>query len=309
MFKYILRRILLLIPVLLGVLLIVFTLLYFTPGDPAEVMLGNMGSPEALAELRSQMGLDKSYIERFFNYVLGVLRGDLGVSYTTKQPVTKMLMDAFPHTFKVSIAATIISVVLGLLFGVVSAIKQYSWIDNLSMTLALLGISLPSFWLGMLLILVFSVYLGWLPSSGLTSLLHVILPAATIGTRSAASIARTARSSMLEVIRQDYIVTARSKGQKELLVIMKHALQNALIPMITVVGLNFGEMLGGAIVVESIFSIPGIGSLTVNALKARNYSVVLGGVLYVALVYSIINLIVDLLYTYADPRLKSKIKA
>lgn len=308
MLKYIIKRLLLLLVVLFGVTLIVFTLLYFTPGNPAEVMLGNTGSEEALKALEAELGLDKSYIERFGKYLSDiVLRGDFGKSYTSRQPVIDLIKDAVPNTLRLATYSTLFSLVFGLLIGIISALKQYTWIDNLAMGISLAGISMPSFWLAMLLVLLFSVTLGWLPATGISSFKHYILPVLTLGLRSMASIARTTRSSMLEVIRQDYITTARAKGQKETWVIINHALRNALLPVLTVVGLNFGEALGGAVVIESIFSIPGIGTLTVNALKQRNYSVVQGGVLYIAFMYSIINLVVDLLYTYIDPRLRSRL--
>lgn len=307
MLKMIGKRLLLLIPILFGVSLLVFSLLYITPGDPAQIILGNSATPDAVQNLRAEMGLDKPYLYRFGKYLFDfVIKGDLGQSFTTKQPVTTLLGDAFPNTLKLAVAGTLISVILGLFFGIVSAVKQYTWLDNISMSIALVGISIPAFWLAMLFILVFSVWLGWLPSSGFSSFKHLIMPAFAMGTMSAGSIARMTRSSMLEVIRQDYIVTARSKGQKESVVILRHALKNALIPILTVIGICFGEMLGGSIVIEAIFSIPGIGSLMVNAIKARNYLVVQGGVLYVALAFTLVNLAVDILYMYVDPRLKSK---
>lgn len=297
------------VPVLLGVTFIVFSLLYITPGDPAEMLLGQDATPESVRQLRGELGLDRPFLVRFFKYVEGiVLRGDFGTSYRNNQPVVKMIMLRFPNTLLLAVASAVLAVFLGLLLGVVSAIKQYSLFDNIAMALALVGISMPNFWQGLLLMLLFSLRLGWLPVSGFTTWRHLILPALTVGTDSAAIIARMTRSSLLEVIRQDYIDTARAKGQKERVVILRHGLRNAMIPIITSIGLQFGGMLGGAVVTESVFSIPGLGKYMVDAIKVRDYPAVQGCVLFVAITFSIVNLIVDILYAAMDPRIKASFK-
>lgn len=311
MFKYIVKRLLLLIPVLLGVTFIIFLLLSVTTGDPAEIILGDAATPETIAELHEEMGLDKPLPVRFGLFVWDfVTKGDLGRSYTTNEPVAELIASRFPNTLKLAVCATFLSVVFGLTFGIISAVKPYSAIDNISMSTALIGVSMPRFWQGLLLILLFCIHLDWLPSSStnLASLREMILPATTVALASAAETARMTRSSMLEVIRQDYVVTARAKGVKEFVIITKHALRNALIPIITIVGINFGTLLGGAVVVESIFSISGVGKLMLDAIKARNYPVVQGGVLYIAFAFCVVNLIVDILYTFADPRVKAKLR-
>ena len=235
-----------------------------------------------------------------------VIHGDLGTSYTTKLSVTEEILSRFPTTFKLAGLSIILACIIGIVAGIISATKQYSLFDRISTMLALIGVSLPNFWQGMMLIIVFSAWLGWLPPSGFSTPIHWILPAITIGTSSAANIMRMTRSSMLEVIRQDYIRTARAKGQIERVVIVKHALRNALIPIITVVGLNFGKLLGGAVLTESIFSIAGIGKLMVDAIKAKNTPMVQGGVLFIAVVMCFINLLVDILYAYVDPTIRSQ---
>lgn len=308
MIKYILRRILMMIPVMLGVMLIVFTMMYITPGDPAEIILGDAATPETVAELRDEMGLDDPYIVRFVRFILDLLRGDLGTCYATRQPVFDRLVQTFPNTIKLAALAVVVSTTLGLTMGIISAAKQYSIFDNVAMALAMVGNAMPNFWQGLLLMLVFSLWLGWLPASGFSSFKYMILPAITMGTSSAAVIARMTRSSMLEVIRADYISTARAKGQIEFRVILRHALKNALIPVVTIIGIQFGRQLGGAVLTESIFAVPGVGKMLVDAIKARNYPVVQGGVLMIALSLSIVNLLVDILYAYIDPRIKSQYK-
>jgi peptide/nickel transport system permease protein len=304
MYRYAIRRLVSLVPVLVGVAFIVFTLLYMTPGDPARMALGDLATDEMTAEFREKEGLDDPFLAQFGRYLYNALRGDLGRSYMTKSSVFSELTASFPDTFKISACAILIALVLGIPFGIVSAVKQYSIFDSLTMLFAMVGMSMPVFWLGLLLILTFSVHLRWLPSSGLDSFSALILPSATLATQSLAIITRMTRSSMLEVIRQDYIRTARAKGQKESVVILRHALRNALIPIVTVAGVQFGVLLGGAVLTESIFSIPGIGRLMVSSIKMRDYPVVQGGVLFIAFAASFVNLIVDLLYVAIDPRIK-----
>jgi peptide/nickel transport system permease protein len=307
--KYIVKRILYLIPVLIGVAFIVFTLLYITPGDPAKMMLGERAGEEALRQFRAEQGLDKPFLAQFGNFLLkAVTKGDVGNSYITKRPVTEEIVDAFPQTLKLAGYSMIIALCVGIPFGIISAIKQYSVFDTSVIILAMIGISMPAFWLGLLLILLFSVNLGWLPSSGFDSFKAMILPSITLSTGSIAMLTRMTRSCMLEVIRQDYIRTARTKGQKESVVIIRHALGNALIPVITVSGLQFGYLLGGAMLTETIFAIPGVGRLMVNAIMMRDFPTVQGGVLFVALAFSVVNLLSDLLYGFVDPRIKAQYK-
>ncbi|WP_024822059.1 MULTISPECIES: nickel ABC transporter permease [Aminobacterium] len=307
MWKYVFRRLLYLIPTVIGVTFIVFLLLFITPGDPARMILGDQATEEAVADLREEMGLNDPFLAQYGRYLYNaVFHFDIGRSYVTHAPVTQEIKAAFPATLKLATLAVVLAVVLGIPVGIFSAIKQYSILDNLAMVFALVGISMPVFWLGLLLILLFSVHLGWLPASGFDSFKYMIMPAVTLCTASLAVISRMTRSSMLEVVRQDYIRTARAKGQKERVVVWHHALGNALIPIVTIIGIQFGSLLGGAVLTESIFSVPGVGRLMVEAIKMRDYPVVQGGVLYIAILCSLVNLLVDILYAYIDPRIKSQ---
>jgi len=309
MYKYILRRLLLLIPVIIGVTFIIFTMMYFTPGDPARIILGEQASEPDVQRLRADMGLDDPFFVQFGRYVKNVVvEQDLGRSYRSNRPVMDEILARFPTTLKLAALGIFVAVIMGIPIGIISATKQYSFFDNFAMVFALVGVSMPNFWQGMMLILVFSVGLGWFPSSGFTTLKHMVLPALTIGTSTAAVITRMTRSSMLEVVRQDYIRTARAKGQVESKVINRHALKNALIPILTVVGLQFGFLLGGAVLTESIFSVPGLGNLMVQSIRNRDFPMVQGGVLFIAITFSFVNLIVDILYAYVDPRIRSQYK-
>ncbi|SES95954.1 peptide/nickel transport system permease protein [Natronincola peptidivorans] len=309
MHKYILRRLLMLIPVMLGVSFIVFTMMYITPGDPARMMLGETAAPEAVEQLRSELGLNDGFFTQYGRFIYNlVVHQDLGRSYKTNVPVMTEILGRFPTTLKLASLGVLVAVIIGIPTGIISATKQYSAFDNVSMVGALLGVSMPNFWQGIMLILLFAVYLGWLPASGFSTPKEMILPAITLGTSSAAIITRMTRSSMLEVIRQDYIRTARAKGQVESVITNRHALKNALIPIVTVVGLQFGYLLGGAVLTESIFSVPGLGRLMVDAISSKNYPVVQGGVLFIALTFSVVNLFVDILYAFLDPRIKSQYK-
>jgi peptide/nickel transport system permease protein len=304
--KFVFRRLLMMIPVLVGVSFVIFSMLYFAPGDAADVILGDVATPEDKQLFREQHGLDKPFLVQYFNYMKGVvLKGDLGTSYVTRQPVTVEIMERFPATLKLSALSVLLAVVIGVTVGIISATRQYSFIDHLATSLSMIGVSMPNFWQGMMLIIIFSVALRWFPPSGFSTPMHWVLPAVTVGTNASANIMRMTRSSMLEIIRQDYIRTARAKGQTEAIVIWKHALKNALIPIITVVGLSFGRLLGGAVLTESIFSIAGVGKLMVDAIKLKNFPMVQGGVLFIAFVMSIVNLVVDVLYSFADPRIRS----
>ncbi len=309
MHKYVLRRLLLFIPVILGVIFIVFSLLALTPGDPAKMVLGQGATPETVEAMRHQMGLDQPFLARFLNYLKDlVFHLDIGISYNTKMPVMDSIKAALPYTVRLALCAVIVGLVFGIPIGIISAIKQYSAFDTIAMILALIGLSMPVFWLGLLLIIFFSVNLHWLPASGFDTFSQMILPSLALGAQSVAIFARMTRSSMLEVVRQDYIRTVRAKGQKELAIIFGHTLRNSLIPIITVVGLQFGILLGGALLTESVFSIPGIGRLMVDAIKARDYPMVQGGVLVIALLFSAVNLLVDLVYGFVDPRIRSQYK-
>ncbi len=308
MHKYVLKRILLLIPVLLGVSLLVFAIMSLTPGDPAQLILGENAPKAAVLKLREEMGLNDPFFMQYFRFVKNAIMGDFGRSYTTGREVFGEIFARFPNTLILAVIGIIISVCIGIPIGIISATRQYSFLDSFSMVIALLGVSMPVFWLGLMLILTFSVKLGWLPSGGYNGLSSIILPAITLGVGSAAIITRMTRSSMLEVIRQDYIRTARAKGVTEKVVINKHALKNALIPIITVVGLQFGHLLGGAVLTESVYSWPGVGRLMVDAIRQKDTPTVLAAVVFLAAAFSVVNLLVDILYAYVDPRIKSQYK-
>ena len=306
MHKFILKRLLLLVPVLLGVSLLVFAIMSFTPGDPAQLILGENAPAHAVEALREEMGLNDPFIQRYARFVGNAVTGDLGRSYTSGRDVFDEIFSRFPNTLILAALGVMIAVAIGIPVGIISATRQYSMIDSGSMLVALLGVSMPNFWLGLMLILIFAVNLGWLPSGGYSDWSSLILPAITLGTGSAAIITRMTRSSMLEVIRQDYIRTARAKGVAENVVINKHALKNALIPIITVIGLQFGYLLGGAVLTETVFSWPGVGRMMVDAIRQKDTPTVLGTVVFLATTFSLVNLFVDLLYGFVDPRIKSQ---
>lgn len=307
MLKYITRRLLLLIPTIIGVSFIVFTLLHFSPGDAATAKLGADVPQEAIEATREAMGLNDPFIVQYGRFLKGfILKFDLGRSYITNEPVTRTLMQLFPNTLRLSLFALTIAVVLGMSFGIIAAIKKYSIIDNITMIFGLVGLAMPIFWSGLLLILFFSVKLKWFPSSGFSTFRHMILPGLALGFQSTAIIMRMTRSSMLEVLDKDYIRTARAKGLRERSVIAIHSLKNAMIPVVTTIGLQMGGLLGGSVLTETIFAIPGIGRLMVDSIKTRDYPIVLGGVMFIAITYSLISLIVDILYGYIDPKVKSQ---
>lgn len=307
MLKYTSKRLMYLLLVLLGVSFLVFLLLYMTPGDPVRMMLGEASTPEAQEALREELGLNDSFFVRYGRYVGDIVfHRDLGNSYVTDKPVLTEIMSVFPNTVKLATASIVIAVVLGTFLGIISAVKQNSLIDNAVMVLALIGTSAPIFWIGILMIMLFSVQLHWFPPSGFGSWKQLIMPAFALGMQSTAVIARMTRSSMLEIIRQDYVNTARAKGQKEYVVIMRHVFRNALIPVITVIGLQFGTLLGGAMLTEVVFSIPGIGRLMIDSIKQRDFPVVQGSVLFVAACFSLVNMTVDLLYAVVDPKVSKR---
>jgi peptide/nickel transport system permease protein len=308
MHKYILKRLLLLIPVLLGVSFLVFTIMSLTPGDPAQLILGENAPKEAVLALREEMGLNKHFLIQYFNFIKGAVVGDFGRSYTSGREVFEEIFKRFPNTLILAFLGVLISVCIGIPIGIISATRQYSFLDSFSMIGALLGVSMPNFWLGLMLILTFSVKFRLLPSGGFEGMKSLILPALTLGVGAAAIVTRMTRSSMLEVIRQDYIRTARAKGVAEKKVIYRHALKNALIPVITVIGLQFGGLLGGAVLTESVYSWPGVGRMMVDAIRQKDTPTVLAAVVFLAVTFSIVNLLVDILYAYVDPRIKSQYK-
>lgn len=305
MWRYILRRLLMLIPVLIGISVFVFLLMQLTPGDPALLMLGEGAPPEQLEALRESMGLNDPKYVQYFRWLKNAVRGDFGRSLRSKKLVTTEILDRLPATTELAIAAVAFAVIVGVPVGILSATKPNSWFDNIAMVLALTGVGMPVFWLGIMLILVFSVNLHWLPSSGrMGGLEYLILPAITLGTASTASIARLTRSAMLEVLQQDYVRTARSKGLPGRTVIFRHALRNALIPVVTMIGLQFGSLMSGAVLTETIFAWPGIGRLIVDAINNKDFPLVQGTIMTFALIYALVNLIIDVLYAVLDPRLR-----
>lgn len=331
MLKYIIKRLLLLIPVLFGVSLVVFIVMHLFTTDPAALILGQHASQEQIHALRDQLGLNDPLYQQFFRFLWQLVHGDLGRSLMYRTPVTQEIFSRFPATIELALFSLTIATIVGIGIGIISAVKRYSFFDYLSMIGALLGISMPLFWLGLILILIFAVNLNWLPVAGriaigmepipvtgfylldsiitgnwdafLSALRHLILPGLALSAYSMAIIARMTRSAMLEVIKQDYIRTAHAKGLDSGTVVRRHALKNALIPVITVIGLQLGYLLGGAVLTETVFSWPGIGSMIVNAILASDYPVVQGSVLLVATIFVIVNLGVDLLYAYLDPRI------
>lgn len=306
MLKFISRRLIQSLPLLLGLTVIVFSMMHLLPGDPAEVILAQSGArPEAVAKLRSQLGLDLPLHIQYISYVSGLLRGDMGSSLFTYRPVAEIISQNLRSTMELALAAMVFSVIFGVLLGIVAAVYQDSWIDNVTMTLAVVSISMPGFWLGLLMIYLFSLYLGWLPSGGQGTLQHLVMPALVLGANGAATIARLVRSSMLEVLRQEYITTARSKGLAGQTVLFRHALRNALIPVVTVMGLQFGFLLGGTVVTETVFARQGLGRVAVDAIIYKDLPVVQGVVLFVAVIYLLVNLMVDVCYAFIDPRIRA----
>jgi peptide/nickel transport system permease protein len=309
---YVVRRLLGIVPVLVLVALGSFLLVHLVPGDPAMVMLGSDATPQQIQMLKAQMGLDRSLPEQFVVWVREVLRGNLGESFFLGRPVAQALMERLPATMQLALLALLFSLLIGIPAGILAAVRQNTWWDQMVMVTAMGGISIPSFWLGLALILLFSVQLGWLPSGGYAPLWEefghglraLILPAVSLGFMQAALIARMTRSSMLEVLRQDYVRTATAKGLTSWAVILRHALKNAMIPVITTIGTAFGVLLGGAVIVEIVFTYPGLGRLVVLGVQRRDYPLVQGALLLTSVIYVLVNLAVDLLYGIFDPRIK-----
>lgn len=304
MWQYIMRRLVLVIPVLIGVSIVVFWMVRAIPGDPAAVLAGEAATEEVRAEIRARLGLDRHPVVQYGIFIRNAAKGDFGRSIRTRRPVIAEIGTRAMPTLELAAAALTVAVVIGLVAGVLSAVKPNSLVDAVGMFLALVGVSMPVFWLGLMLMLQFSYKFGWLPTAGRGTWAHIVLPAVTLGLSSAAIIARMTRSSMLEVLRHDYVRTARAKGVRESFIVIRHALRNALIPIVTVAGLQFGTMLGGAVLTESVFAWPGMGRYLVDSIGARDYPAVQGTVLVLALAFILINLIVDVLYAYIDPTIR-----
>jgi len=298
------RRLLGLISVLLGVITIVFLIIHLVPGDPARIMLGENALPSDVEALRESLGLNRPLIVQYFDFFAKLFQGDLGRSFNTGQPVLNAIIERFPATLILTAASMFFAVIIAVPIGIITAAKRNTVVDNLGMIFSLIGVSMPAFWLGPILILIFSVKLGILPVSGSGSIKHLVLPSFSLGFALAAIISRMTRASMIEVLNQDYIRTARAIGVSEKIILLKHALRNAIIPVVTIVGLQFGALLGGVIIIEIIFSWPGIGQLLIPAIMRRDYPLVQGCILFIAVVYIFVNLIVDIIYAYIDPRIK-----
>jgi peptide/nickel transport system permease protein len=297
-----------LIPVLIGVTFLVYFIISLSPGDTAAMLAGEDADAATIEALRHELGLDQPVIVQYAKYMLNLLQGDMGNSYKTGRPVTNMIISCFPNTAKLAFWSILVAVGIALPIGVISATKQYSMFDNVGMVVALIGVATPNFWLGLMMIILFSLNLGWLPSGGNKGWSSYIMPAITLGTGDAALITRMTRSSMLEVIRADYIRTARAKGVPENKVVYQHALRNALIPVVTAIGLQFGSLLGGATLTETVFAWPGIGRSTVDSIKTKDTTQVLGNIVVLTITFSCVNLLVDILYAFIDPRIKAQYK-
>ena len=309
MLKFIGKRLLTMIPVLLGISLIIFLIMNLTPGDASGLILGEGATKEAVEELREEMGWNDPVLVQYGRYMVNVLtKGDFGTSYISKVPVTHELAERLPNTVKLAIGSVVLMVMLGIPIGILSAVKQYSLVDNVTLLTSMLICAMPSFFMGLCLMLLFSLKLRWLPAIGADTWKHFILPCITCCSVHLAQLIRMTRSNMLEVIRTDYVRTARAKGASERRVIFGHALRNALLPVITIVGLNLGAMLGGAVITESVFSISGVGTMIVNGIRKKDTPSVMAAILLVAVMISLVNLIVDIIYAYVDPRLRSKLK-
>lgn len=306
MHKYVIKRLIMLIPVMFGISFILYSIMNLTPGDPARLLLGESATEESVAMMREELDLNKGFFEGYIDYLTDAVQGDFGISYRSKEPVYNEVFARFPNTLKLASSAILISIVLGVSVGIIQAVRQYSLLDNIISAFTLIFTSMPDFWFGLILIIVFAVKLKVLPASGSSQWYNYILPAITASMGYTAGTIRLTRSSMLEVIRSDYIRTARAKGAPEKDVIYKHALKNALLPVVTLIGINLGWQLGGTIIVEQIFAIPGIGTLMIGAVRSKDTPLLMASVLFVALLASVINLITDILYAYIDPRIKAE---
>ena len=304
MSRFLARRLALTLPVLLGVATLVFSLIHLIPGDPAQAMLGEAAPQADVEELRRRLGLDRPLLEQYGAFLLGLLRGDLGTSLRTGQPVTGQILERMPATFELAAAAMLVAICVSIPLGIAAAVRRGTAVDHAAMTLALTGVSVPNFWLGPLLAIVFAVELGWLPVSGRGTLLHLILPAVSLGAALAAILARMTRASMLEELREQYVTAARARGVSQMRAIVRHAFRNSLIPVVTLVGLQFGAVLTGAVITETIFAWPGIGRLLIQSIGFRDYPLVQGCILLIAVTYVGVNLLTDLVYGVLDPRIR-----
>ena len=306
--KYILKRLAMMIPIILGITFIIFSIMNMIPGDTATLILGDNAPQEAREQLEEELGLNQPFLLRYVNYVVDAVQGDFGDSYRTRTPVFEEIFQRFPTTLKLAAGAMLLAVLIGIPLGILSAVKQYSFLDALSSVSAMFLSSIPAFWLGLLSILLFSLKLGLLPSNGADTAASFVLPVVTLSLPGAAEILRLTRSTMLEVIRQDYIRTARAKGATERTIIWRHALKNALLPIITVAGMHFGALLGGSMITESVFAMPGVGTLAIEAIRSKDTPQVMASVLLMAVVFCFIMLLVDLLYAFIDPRIRARYK-
>ena len=306
MLKYVVKRILMIIPVVLAVSFIVFFIMDFVPSDPAVTVLGDGATEEQLDYYRETHGLDDPLIIRYVRYMEGIVQGDLGTSYAQNRPVWDIFFEKFPNTFKLAVASVVVTVLLSIPLGILAAVKNNTWVDTICSTLSFVGLAMPNFWLGLLLIMLFSVNLHLLPSTGAVGFKSLILPAITCGTGNMAALTRITRSSMLDVLRQDYLRTARAKGQSEGKIITRHAFKNAQIPVVTQIGIQMSTLLGGAVLTERVFAWPGVGAFLVDSIQKSDFEVVTGFVIMLAIFVSIILLLVDVVYAFLDPRIKAQ---
>jgi ABC-type dipeptide/oligopeptide/nickel transport system permease component len=302
--RYLVRRILLTIPVLLGVATLVFSLIHLVPGDPAQAMLGEGAAPQDIAELRKNLGLDRPLLEQYVTFLRHAVTGDLGRSFRTGQPVTAMIVERIPATAELAVAAMIVAILIAIPLGAVAAVWRGTAVDYGAMTFALAGVSIPNFWLGPLLAIVFAVELGWLPVSGRGTLAHLVLPAVSLGLALAAILARMTRASLLDELRELYVRAARARGVSRAVAVAAHALRNSMVPLLTIVALQFGAVLTGAVITETIFAWPGIGRLLIQSIGFRDYPMVQGCILLIAVTYVTVNLLTDLMYGVLDPRIR-----
>lgn len=304
MLRYLFRRLLLTVPVLLGVATLVFALIHLVPGDPAQAMLGDGASHEEVLRLQHTLGLDRPLLTQYKSFLVGIARGDLGTSFRYNTPVTAQIREKFPNTAALALAAMLVAVVIAIPLGILAAVYRGTIVDHAAMTLALLGICMPNFWLGPLLAILFAVRLGWLPVSGIGGLSHLVLPAITLGAALGAILARMTRASVLEELRELYVLAARARGLSGRRAVVRHAFRNSLIPIVTIIGLQFGAVLTGTIITESIFAWPGIGRLLIQAINFRDYPLVQGCILFISVTYVAMNLLTDLAYGFLDPRIR-----
>jgi peptide/nickel transport system permease protein len=303
MARYLIRRLLLTIPVLLGVATLVFALIHLVPGDPAQAMLGDGASQEEIVALRHTLGLDRPLLSQYRSFLWGIAGGDLGTSFRYNAPVTAQIREKLPNTAKLAVAAMLLAIVFAIPLGILAAVFRGTVVDHAAMTLALAGISMPNFWLGPLLAILFAVRLGWLPVSGTGSLAHLVLPSVTLGAALAAILARMTRASLLEELRELYVLAARARGLSHARAVLRHAFRNSLIPIVTIIGLQFGAVLTGTIITETIFAWPGIGRLLIQSISFRDYPLVQGCILFISITYVAMNLLTDLTYGFLDPRI------